>query len=238
MIYINGKEKNLHMDLTGQLKDIVLFQGVPPDKIQKLAAQAAYKKFKPGEMVIGEEDPVRSFYIVLSGQLKMYRSSAEGREQTLQLLGPGDPFGLCTAFATESFPASAMAIEESTVMLIPGTFMEAMARQEPAILFNIIQVLSKRLKDSMSLIESLALKELPGRLATFLMHSLAEKPSDRTNAVELTISQRELAKILGATPEALSRALRKMVNDGILATSGRTITIVDRGALAQLAEGE
>jgi len=225
------------MDLSLQLGGIVLFQGVSPKKIKTLAAQATFKKFKPGELVIGEADSIRSFYVVLTGQLKLYRSSAEGKEQTLQLLGPGDPFGLCTAFATDSFPASAMAIMESSVMLIPGTVMETMARQEPAILFNIIQILSQRLKDSMALIEALALKELPGRLASFLMHDLAGNRSDQ-NTVELTISQRELAKILGATPEALSRTLRKMANDGILSTSGRTLTILGRKALAQLAEGE
>jgi CRP/FNR family transcriptional regulator len=227
----------LYMHLISQLKDILLFQGVSSEKIQLLVAQAIHKKFKPGEMVIGETDPIRSFYVVISGQLKLYRSSAEGKEQTLQLLGPGDPFGLCTAFATDSFPASAMAIVESSVILIPGTVIESMARQEPAILFNIIHILSQRLKDSMALIEALALKELPGRLASFLMHCLAGKSSDQ-NVIELTISQRELAKILGATPEALSRALRKMANDSILSTAGRNFTILDRRALAHLAEGE
>lgn len=228
----------MHMDITKQIKDIVLFQGVSSEKIQLLATQATYKKFKPGEMVIGESDPIRSFYVVLSGQLKLYRSSVDGKEQTLQLLGPGDPFGLCTAFATDPFPASAMAIVESSVILIPGTVMEAMARQEPAILFNIIQILSQRLKDSMTLIESLALKEIPGRLASFLCHLLPKDIADKKTSVELTISQRELAKILGATPEALSRALRKMANDGILSTAGRVITILNPKALEQLAEGE
>ena len=221
----------MHMDVTNQIKDIGLFQGVSSEKIRLLAAQAIYKKFKPGEMVIGETDPIRSFYVVISGQLKLYRSSAEGKEQTLQLLGPGDPFGLCTAFATDSFPASAMAIEDAAVLLIPGTIMESIARQEPALLFNIIQILSQRLKDSMTLIESLALKEIPGRLASFLRHSLPRDSSDKKTAVKLTISQRELAKILGATPEALSRALRKMAKEGILSTSGRIITILDHKAL-------
>ena len=228
----------MYMDITKQIKDIGLFQGVSSEKIRWLAEQATYRKFKSGEMVIGEEDPIRSFYVVVSGQLKLYRSSAEGKEQTLQLLGPGDPFGLCTAFATESFPASAMAIEDAAVLLIPGTIMEETARQEPALLFNIIQILSQRLKDSMALIESLALKEIPGRLASFLRHALPKDSSDKNNAVELTISQRELAKIIGATPEALSRALRKMANDGILSTSGRVITILNHKALEQLAEGE
>jgi CRP/FNR family transcriptional regulator len=226
------------MDITGQMKDFSLFAGISAEKLHLLGAQATYKTFKQGEMVIGETDPIRSFYVVVSGQLKLYRSSAEGKEQTLQLLGPGDPFGLCTAFATDSFPASAMAIEESAVLLIPGTVMEATARQEPVLLLNIIQILSQRLKDSMTLIESLALKEIPGRLASFLRHALPKGATGRNSAVELTISQRELAKILGATPEALSRALRKMANDGILATAGRTITILDHKALEQLAEGE
>lgn len=226
------------MDINGQIKGIVLFQGVSPEKIKFLISQAIFRKFKPGEMIIGEEDPIRSFYVVISGQLKLYRSSVDGKEQTLQLLGPGDPFGLCTAFATNAFPANAMAIVESSVVLIPGTVMEETARQEPAILFNIIQILSQRLKDSMELIEALALKEIPGRLASFLNQLLPKESADKKDSVELTISQRELAKILGATPEALSRALRKMANEGILSTVGRVITILDRKSLTQLAEGE
>ncbi|PKN76666.1 MAG: hypothetical protein CVU51_17385 [Deltaproteobacteria bacterium HGW-Deltaproteobacteria-1] len=153
------------MDITGQMKDFSLFAGISAEKLHLLGAQATYKTFKQGEMVIGETDPIRSFYVVVSGQLKLYRSSAEGKEQTLQLLGPGD-------------------------------------------------------------------------LASFLRHALPKGATGRNSAVELTISQRELAKILGATPEALSRALRKMANDGILATAGRTITILDHKALEQLAEGE
>jgi len=131
-----------------------------------------------------------------------------------------------------------MAIVESSVILIPGMVMEATARQEPVILFNIIQILSQRLKDSMTLIESLALKEIPGRLGSFLCHLLLKETVNKKTSVELTVSQRELAKILGATPEALSRALRKMANDGILSTAGRAITILNHKALKQLAEGD
>ncbi|PKN71004.1 MAG: transcriptional regulator [Deltaproteobacteria bacterium HGW-Deltaproteobacteria-12] len=225
------------MDIIKQIQDIALFRGVSPENLKLLASRAIYKKFKPGELVIGEADPIRAFYVVISGRLKLSKSSPEGREQTLSLLGPGDPFGLCTAFATDSFPASAMSMEESVVMIIPGEFMEAIARREAALLLNIIQILSSRLKESMVLIESLALKEIPGRLSSFLLHALSRN-TGQNNKLELTISQRELAKILGATPEALSRTLRKMSNDGILAVDGRTITILNRKAMEELAEGE
>jgi CRP/FNR family transcriptional regulator len=189
-------------------------------------------------MFIGETDPAHAFYVIVTGQVKLYKSSPEGKEQTLYLLRPGDPFGMCTAFAIDSFPANAMALEESGVLMIPGPVMETVATSEPRLLMNIIQILSDRLKESMTLIESLSLKEIPQRLASFLLHALTRERDRETNRLELTITQRELAKILGSTPEALSRAVRKMSNAGILAMDGRTIRILDREALDDLAEGE
>jgi len=222
-----------------ELQNIALFQGVSLENLKRLRSQAVYKTFKSGESVIGEDDPIREFYVVLAGRLKLYKSSSEGKEQTLSLLGPGDPFGLCTAFATDSFPANAIAIEDSSVLTVPGMVIESISLKEPVLLLNIIRILSERLKESMILIESLSLKEIPARLASFLFHDLAKNPQEKPNRLELHITQRELAKILGATPETLSRALRKMVNDGILTVEeGRIITILDYDALVELAEGE
>ena len=215
-----------------------LFQGVPAEKLRTLAERSRYKTYKAGEMFIGETDPAHAFYVIVTGQVKLYKSSPEGKEQTLYLLRPGDPFGMCTAFAIDSFPANAMALEESGILMIPGPVMETVAMSEPRLLMNIIQILSDRLKESMTLIESLSLKEIPQRLASFLLHALTREGDREMNRLELTITQRELAKILGATPEALSRAVRKMSNAGILAMDGRTIRILDREALEELAEGE
>jgi len=225
------------MSFHQQISGIGLFKGVRPENMSLLTARATYKKYEANQMVIGETDQVRAFYVVISGQLKLSRSSSEGKEQTLSLLGPGEPFGLCTAFATESFPASAIAIEQSVLMIIPGEIVEAVAMKEPALLLNIIQILSRRLKESMTLIESLALKEVPQRLSSFFLHALAGKDDAATNELELSISHRELAKIIGSTPEALSRALKKMSTDGILSAKGRLITILQREALEDLAQG-
>jgi CRP/FNR family transcriptional regulator, dissimilatory nitrate respiration regulator len=226
------------MDVMTRMKTLALFQGIPAEKLKALAERALYRTYGAGEMLIGETDPARSFYVVMTGQVKLYKISAEGKEQTLNLLGPGDPFGMCTAFAVDSFPANAMALEESGVLLIPGPQMEATAMQEPRLLLNIIRVLSERLKESMTLIESLALKEIPQRIASFLIHSLAREREQGVSRLELTVTQRELAKILGSTPEALSRTLRKMTNAGVLAVDGRVIRILDYEALGKLAEGD
>lgn len=254
------------MDLLNQMRGLRLFEGVPSEKLRLLAEHARYRSYRAGEMFIGETDAVHAFYVVISGQIKLYKSSPEGKEQTLYLFRPGDPFGMCTAFAIDTFPANAMALEESGILLIPGQAMEAVAMNEPRLLVNIIQILSDRLKESMTLIESLSLKEIPERLASFLLHDLTMQGGEEMDRPEsarghlpsgaprgkraktagvaprkdlrLTITQRELAKILGATPEALSRAMRKMSNAGIMAVDGRSIRILDREALAELAEGE
>jgi CRP/FNR family transcriptional regulator, dissimilatory nitrate respiration regulator len=121
--------------------------------------------------------------------------------------------------------------------LIPGPVMEAITMKEPHLPVNIIQILSNRLKESMSLIESLSLMEIPQRLASFLIHSPTREKGKETNQLELAITQRELAKILGSTPEALSRALSKMSDTGLLKVDGQSIRILDREALGELAEG-
>jgi CRP-like cAMP-binding protein len=226
------------MDILKQMQTLDLFQGVPTEKLRTLAERSRYRTYKAGEMFIGETDPAHAFYVIVTGQVKLYKSSPEGKEQTLYLLRPGDPFGMCTAFAIDSFPANAMALEESGILMIPGPVMETVATSEPRLLMNIIQILSDRLKESMTLIESLSLKEIPQRLASFLLHALTREGDREMNRLELTITQRELAKILGSTPEALSRAVRKMSNAGILTMDGRTIRILDREALEELAEGE
>ena len=226
------------MDTLKKMQKLALFQGVPDEKLKALAERALYKSYKAGETIIGETDPVRAFYVVVTGQVKLCKISAEGKEQTLNLLGPGDPFGMCIAFNVDSFPANVMAIRESGIFLIPGPVMETIAMQEPRLLVNIIRILSDRLKESMTLIESLALKEIPQRLASFLIHSLPEGTGKSPDRLELTITQRELAKILGATPEALSRALRRMSDAGVLTVDGRLIRILDRRGLNELAEGD
>jgi len=225
------------MDIPKQLQGVGLFAGIGRERLNALAAQAVRKPFRSGDLIIGETDPVRAFYVVLSGRVKLYKSSAEGKEQTLCVLGPGEPFGLCTAFAVESFPASVMALEEGTLLVIPGPVIEEIAGKEPSLLLNIIQVLSRRLKDSMALIETLSLMEIPQRLSTYLL-SLESGADAEKESLALPVTRRELAKILGATPEALSRAVRKMADDGLIRTEGRTVLVLDRPALERLAQGD
>ena len=213
-----------------------LFRGISADGTQRLAAEARLRTYRPGETVVSETGPVRAFYVVVSGQVKLYKSSAEGKEQTLYLLGPGEPFGLCTAFAIESFPANVTALEESMLLILPGADVEEVAMKEPVLLLNVIEILSRRLKESMSLVGSLALFEIPQRLAAFLLHDLSRQGRAASRRIRLSITHRELAKMIGATPEALSRAMKRLSDEGLLTVQGRVISILDVEGLKGIAE--
>jgi CRP/FNR family transcriptional regulator, dissimilatory nitrate respiration regulator len=227
----------IFMDTMKEIQDIPLFQGLSHEVLEALSRRVLIGTYQPGEVIVAETDLVKQFFVVITGQVKLSKSSMEGREQTLYLLGPGEPFGLCTAFATHDFPAEAQALKKSDILTIPGAAVEEIVMKEPALLLNILRVLSYRLKESMTLIESLALKEIPQRLAAFIM-ALSRKDGDNTTRIELPITQRELSKILGSTPEALSRSFRKLQNNRVLEVQGKIITILDSKSLVDLAKGE
>ena len=232
------QRNKIFMDTLKQIQDIPLFQGLSNDVLEALSRRVLIGTYQPGEVIVAETDLVKQFFVVISGQVKLSKSSIEGKEQTLYLLGQGEPFGLCTAFATHDFPAEALSLKKSDILTIPGAAVEEIVMKEPALLLNILKVLSNRLKESMSLIESLALKEIPQRLASFIILTQLRENKDKGGRIELSITHRELSKILGSTPEALSRALRKMQNDGVLEVQGRVITILNHKALEELSEGE
>lgn len=220
------------MDEQDILRHIPLFEGLPEEQVRLLASRVSEKRYSPGQTIFFDTQEARAFYVVVWGRVKIFKSTSDGKEQTIFLFGPGEPFCL-TALADELSPASAMALDDTRILMFPAEVLEEVARQEPSLLFNMILVLTRRLKESLSLIESLSLKEIPQRLATFLIHTSQQKRIP--DEFELGFSQRELAKVLGATPETLSRVIRKLSEDRVVTLEGRTIRILDRKALKKLA---
>jgi CRP/FNR family transcriptional regulator len=225
------------MDIIAFLKSNPLARKLSENQLQILAESAQKKICKTGQLIINEGDIARTFYIVVSGMVKMFKTSPEGKEQTLFLLGPGKVFGMCAVFSDSIFPANVSAVEESVLLVFSGDAVEPIAQQDPTILFNIVFVLSLRLKESMALIESLSLKDIPQRVASFLLFSTLDKSCNKGEVLDLTISRREMSKILGSTPETLSRVLTNMAATNIIAIHGRRIHILDCEALQKLASG-
>jgi CRP/FNR family transcriptional regulator, dissimilatory nitrate respiration regulator len=213
------------------LRSLPFFGGLPEERLARLARGAVVSTHAPGDVIAAKDQPGDAFYLVASGRAKLFQIGTDGREQTLYILGPGEPFCLCSLIDSGEFPAFAAALTETRILTFPAKALAAAAKDDPDVLFDLLRLMCGRLKDAMGMVASLALLDLPGRVSGFLLHEAKRGPGD--DVVRLDISQRELAKIVGATPEALSRALRRLAEAGLITVRGREVEIRDRAGLTR-----
>jgi CRP-like cAMP-binding protein len=207
-----------------------LFNGLPMEQIDHVVRIVVKKQYGRGETIFFEGDEGKGFYMVESGKVKIYKMSLSGKEQILHIFGPGEPFGEVPVFHGQPFPATAEALMKSTLLFFPRDKFVQLVHEMPSIALNMLAVLSMRLRRFASQIENLSLKEVPARLADYLLYLSEEQGT--AEAVELEISKGQLASLLGTIPETLSRIFAKMSEEGLIAVEGRTIRLKDRDGLA------
>lgn len=224
------------MGLIDQIAGIPLFQGLPRKQHEDLSMIVVDQVFKRGQSIFSEGDEGNGFYMIISGRVKVFKLSPEGKEQILHIFGPGEPFGEVAVFAGERFPANAEALAESRVFFFPRPAFIDLIGKNPTLALNMMAVLSGRLRRLTRLVEDLSLKEVPGRLAAYLL--LLSEKNKKAIKVELEVSKNQLASLLGTIPETLSRILTKMTRERLIKTDGKKIEIINRKALEELAGGE
>ncbi|MFP4160138.1 MAG: Crp/Fnr family transcriptional regulator [Desulfobacterales bacterium] len=216
------------------LSQSMLFSGLPAEDISALKDIAVEKPVAAGELIFSEGDPGEGFYVTLEGQIKIYKLSTEGKEQILHMFGPGEPFGEVPVFSGQAFPATAEGVKKSRILFFPRRAFRDLITQKPSVAMNMLAVLSQRLRHFTVQVENLSLKEVPARLAGYLLLQSEEQNSKDT--ITLNISKGHLASFLGTIPETLSRMLRKMNEQGLIEVEGRKIRLMDTDALHDLAE--
>lgn len=211
-----------------------LFGGLAVEQREQIRNIAKEKQFKKGETIFLEGDHGNGFYIILNGMIKIFKVSADGKEQILHIYGPGYPFGEVPVFAGQHFPANAQAVQKSRLLFFPRQAFIDLITVQPSLAMNMLAVLSMRLRQFTVQIENLSLKEVPGRLASYLIYLSLEQNSP--TKVDLPISKGQLASLLGTIPETLSRIFNKMTSQDMISVRGSTIRIRDAQALEMLAE--
>lgn len=211
------------------MRDIIaksqLFGGLPPEHLDEIVNIATEKKFKRGESIFFEGDPGIGFYMVATGKVKIFKTSFSGKEQILHIFGAGEPFGEVPVFHDQPFPANATALEKTTLIFFPRERFVELVYSMPSLVMNMLAVLSMRLRRFATQIENLSLKEVPARLAGYLLYLSVEQGN--TNQVILDISKGQLASLLGTIPETLSRIFAKMSSEGLIKVDGKQISLLD-----------
>jgi len=211
-----------------------LFGGLPEDHLEEIRKISVDKYFNKGEFIFFDGDEGNGFYLVVEGTVNVYKVSPEGKEQILHIVKEGETVGAVPVFSGKSFPANARAISKSRLLFFPrGKFINLITNNS-SLTMNILALLSMRLREFTIQIENLSLKEIPGRVAAYLLYLSEEQGSE--NVIKLNISKLQLANILGTGPESLSRTLGEMKARKLIEVDGPDIMLVDRVGLEELAE--
>ena len=217
------------------LKDAVIFRELDSEEFKAMEEITQLRHVDGDAMLFFEGDPANGFFVLLSGRVRIYKSTADGKEFTLHQITPGQVFAEAAIFRGNTYPANCMAMEDSEVAFIPKDQFIRLITKYPNISLKIIGSLSRWLHEFAAKLEDLSLKDVPARLATYLLRQRQKLKSD---SFELDITKAELASELATISETLSRSLKKLKDLEVIAVDGKRITILDSDQLDSIAAGE
>lgn len=211
-----------------------LFKNLAPADVARVGERCFFRELEKGEVLFREGDDAQAFYVVAAGQVKVFKESVEGRELIIKIMREGDLVGEAAALAGVPYPASARALEDAAAVEVPRRDFVALVKNEPDLALNIIAALSVRLNQISAILEKLTLKDVPARLASYVLER-ARAGADGREFVELDVTKTSLAAELGTVPETLSRALRRFADAGLTADEGGRLIILDKASLRLIA---
>jgi len=221
-------------DVNRVLRAVPAFAGLEPATLEFVAREAIPRPYAAGEVLFLEGEPCAGLFIVESGWLKVVKTSPSGREQIIRIVGAGELFNEVEVFAGVPNQTTVLALEPAVVCTISYPAMRQLLHQHPDFARIINENLARRVLQLLALVEDLSLRSVEARLARVLLESASagEVPRRRWT------TQAEMAARLGTVPDVLNRALRSLVEEGLIELDRRHIKILDPQKLAQKADGE
>ncbi len=226
-------------DAAAFLRTVPEFAELPDREIEALAAVARQETVRARTYVFLEGDPARWFCVVRTGRVKILRQSRTGRDVVLEILGPGEIFGGVAVIERRPYPASAQALEATTVLKLPAAAAVAVADRYPSIIRTMALTIGRRLRAAHDSVTSLAADPAAARLAAALLR-LAEREGVRSRkgtALPFHLTRQSLADMTGTTVETAIRVVSRWLKDGLVADEGGRLVVKDAEALRALAEG-
>lgn len=221
------------------LRRIYLFSGIDEADLAPLARMTVRKTFPRQTAVFREGKEAQGFYILLSGQVKMIKSSLDGKEYIIRLVGPNETFAEAAVFGDIPYPATAVALEECQTLFFPkGPFLHHLAAS-PTLARNMLATLSRLLLHLTRQLEDLSLKEVSARLARYILERCQAIHGQTASGLQcdLPTTKTQLAAYLGTISETLSRTLSRFKSLGLIEVDKGRITIIDPSALQKMAQG-
>lgn len=229
--------KKASQDLASSLASFAMFSDLEKTELDRLAGIAVKRDVEKGENIIVEGDEVRGFYLVEQGRVKVYKLSPEGKEHILHIIESGFSFAeACIFFERQVCPASADAIEESSLIFFPkDRFLDAL-QKSVSLTMRMLGSMANWVRLMAEEVAGLSLSTVEGRLVSYLfvLARRAEVAFADGETVALDVEKGILAAKLGTIPETLSRTLKKLQDKGLLKVDRSNLTILDSEGLLDM----
>jgi CRP/FNR family transcriptional regulator, cyclic AMP receptor protein len=210
---------------TAVLKTVPLFTTFPEEQLRMLTMVVTRKSAPRSTTIMAGGDATDSLYIVLSGRLKVMMSDSEGKEVILSILGPGEFFGEMGLIDDEPRSATVMTIEPCELLSIAKRDFKKCLAENFELSMTVMRGLVKRLREADRKIGSLALLDVYGRVARLLL-DMAENV-DGEKVVTKRLPKQDIAKMIGASREMVSRVMKDLQTGGYIEMRGSSIVIRD-----------
>lgn len=219
------------------LRSIPLFAELSIQQHRNITSIGSLVRFSKHQIIFREGDFYRGFYVLLKGMIKVYRYSLDGKESVVHIIKPLNTFADIPLFEGGDYPVNAEALEESIAIFIPKDKFLELIRSEPEIALKMLAGFAKRLKALVNQLEDISLKEVPNRLAKYLLDEIKIAGTENYPEpfVKLSVPKSTIASYLGTITETLSRSFKKLQDDKIIRVCGKKIFITDFKKLKNLA---
>lgn len=228
----NSKPVDIHQ-LASFLRGVELLNGLSAEDLARAAQMCQVVKFRRAERIFTESQPGACLYVVMSGRVKIFGSSAQGRSKTFAYLEPGDFFGEMSLIDEENRSASASALEDSVLIMLKSDDYKKIIVSRPTIALAVLKTMSARLRRANREIEALSFNNVLGRIAQILL-DLASRYGTKTEEglrINMNLSHKELAEMAGTAREVISRVISRFKRMGCVSFFDGKIIITDQDKL-------
>jgi CRP/FNR family transcriptional regulator len=221
----------------GVLRRAPLFDALDDEGARVLRRQMSEVKLSRGEHLFMEGDDGDALYVVIEGKMKLTRAAADGRENLLSVVGPGEMFGELSLFDPRPRTSSASAVTDASLASLKHEALIPLLRERPEVSLHMLRQLARRLRRANDVNADLVFTDVPGRVAKNLL-DLAERFGNQEPDglhVHHDLTQEELAQLVGASRETVNKALADFAARGWLQISARSVLILDQERLRKRA---
>ena len=227
----------LGADPSALLGTVAIFSDLSEAELRSLAERTVHQHVRAGETIFNEGDPCQGFYVVESGEVKIFKTAPSGREQVLTLDRAGNSVAEIPVFDGGPYPASGIATVDTTLLFVSKRDFRALVLEHPEVGLKVLKNVGSRLRRLVALIEELSFTTVRGRLVMLLVRLMktAGVATERGHEATLPPNQ-ELAAQIGTVRELISRNLGRLQVEGLIRLDGKRLIVPDLEALVNAAE--